>query len=79
MLPLLHSLVQVIPNHSMTQSSAGRYSQQSLICAQVINRSALVGPFHHNDSSSPIAKVDWHPWGGHASTLLVLSVDGFIR
>ena len=28
---------------------------------------------------SPVAKIDWHPWGENGSTLLVMTVDGKLR
>jgi len=30
-------------------------------------------------TSAPIAKIDWHPWGDAASTLLVMTADGKLR
>ena len=28
---------------------------------------------------SPIAKIDWHPWGDAGSTLLIMTLDGKLR
>lgn len=43
-------------------------------------RSVQVGQFYHaSENSAPIAKIDWHPWGEAASTLLIMTVDGKLR
>ena len=43
-------------------------------------RSFQVGQYHHAlDSSAPVAKIDWHPWGQGGSTLLVMTTDGKLR
>lgn len=41
-------------------------------------RSLQIGTKHHT-ISSPIVKVDWHPWGEAGSTLLVMTLDGKLR
>jgi nucleoporin NUP82 len=39
-----------------------------------------VGQFYHAaKNSAPIAKIEWHPWGEAASTLLVMTADGKLR
>ncbi|KAJ3550617.1 hypothetical protein NMY22_g347 [Coprinellus aureogranulatus] len=39
-----------------------------------------VGQFYHaSEDSSPVAKIDWHPWGEAGSTLLIMTIDGKFR
>lgn len=38
-----------------------------------------MGQYYHTSAMSPIAKIDWHPWGDSGSTLLVMTVDGKLR
>ena len=39
-----------------------------------------IGQEYHNTALSvPIAKIEWHPWGDGGTTLMVMSVDGFMR
>ena len=43
-------------------------------------RSLLVGQDYHGaDSSAPVAKIQWHPWGDGGTTLIVMTVDGKLR
>lgn len=43
-------------------------------------KSVQIGQFYHaSQNSAPIAKIDWHPWGEAASTLLVMTTDGKLR
>ncbi|KAJ3575167.1 hypothetical protein NP233_g1277 [Leucocoprinus birnbaumii] len=43
-------------------------------------KSVQIGQFYHaSRNSAPIAKVDWHPWGEAASTLLIMTTDGKLR
>ncbi|KAF8974369.1 hypothetical protein BDZ97DRAFT_1900053 [Flammula alnicola] len=43
-------------------------------------KAVQVGQFYHaSDSSAPIAKIEWHPWGEAGSTLLVMTIDGKLR
>ncbi|KAI0352971.1 hypothetical protein OH77DRAFT_1497486 [Trametes cingulata] len=51
-----------------------------LVTATVDCKSIQVGQYYHAaDSSAPVAKIDWHPWGQGGSTLLVMTVDGKFR
>ncbi|KAI0375777.1 hypothetical protein BV20DRAFT_16076 [Pilatotrama ljubarskyi] len=51
-----------------------------LVTATVDCKSIQVGQYYHAaDSSAPVAKIDWHPWGQGGSTLLVMTVDGKLR
>ncbi|KAI9000883.1 hypothetical protein BD414DRAFT_473007 [Trametes punicea] len=51
-----------------------------LVTATVDCKSIQIGQYYHaSDTSAPIAKVDWHPWGQGGSTLLVMTVDGKLR
>ncbi|KZT12830.1 uncharacterized protein LAESUDRAFT_668845 [Laetiporus sulphureus 93-53] len=39
-----------------------------------------VGQFYHAaDTSPPIAKIEWHPWGEGGTTLMVMTTDGKLR
>ncbi|KXN86370.1 Nucleoporin nup82 [Leucoagaricus sp. SymC.cos] len=43
-------------------------------------KSVQIGQFYHaSENSVPIAKIEWHPWGEAASTLLVMTADGKLR
>ncbi|KAG2013406.1 hypothetical protein CC2G_010323 [Coprinopsis cinerea AmutBmut pab1-1] len=43
-------------------------------------KAVQVGKYYHaRDSSVPVAKIDWHPWGEAGSTLLVMTTDGRLR
>ncbi|GAA5879559.1 hypothetical protein JCM8547_003105 [Rhodosporidiobolus lusitaniae] len=43
-------------------------------------RSLSVGAFYHSLPGSPlVAQALWHPWGEHASSLLVLTADSTLR
>ncbi|KAI0638319.1 hypothetical protein C8Q77DRAFT_1090535 [Trametes polyzona] len=51
-----------------------------LVTATVDCKSIQIGQYYHaQDTSAPIAKIDWHPWGQGGSTLLVMTVDGKLR
>ncbi|PPQ77332.1 hypothetical protein CVT25_010914 [Psilocybe cyanescens] len=57
-----------------------RSGYSRLIPEAIDCKSVQVGQFYHAaDSSAPIAKIDWHPWGEAGSTLLVMTVDGRLR
>lgn len=46
----------------------------------ISTRSLQVGQVYHAaDSSAPIAKIEWHPWGEGGTTLMVMTVDGKLR
>ncbi|KAJ7047519.1 hypothetical protein C8F04DRAFT_1022301 [Mycena alexandri] len=43
-------------------------------------KSLQIGQFYHAaNSSAPIAKIQWHPWGESGSTLMVMTEDGKMR
>ncbi|EJD01179.1 uncharacterized protein FOMMEDRAFT_110790 [Fomitiporia mediterranea MF3/22] len=42
-------------------------------------KSLHIGPYYHSNLSSPLVKIDWHPWGEAGSTLLVMTADGRLR
>ncbi|KLO19835.1 hypothetical protein SCHPADRAFT_864426 [Schizopora paradoxa] len=50
-----------------------------LVNARIDCKSLRIGKDYHSSDSSPIAKVDWHPWGETGSTLLVMTTDGKLR
>ncbi|KAI0775977.1 hypothetical protein BD413DRAFT_649007 [Trametes elegans] len=51
-----------------------------LVTATVDCKSIQIGQYYHAaDTSAPVAKIDWHPWGQGGSTLLVMTVDGKLR
>ncbi|KAI0650605.1 hypothetical protein C8Q79DRAFT_1063880 [Trametes meyenii] len=51
-----------------------------LVTATVDCKSIQLGQYYHAaDTSAPVAKVDWHPWGQGGSTLLVMTMDGKLR
>ncbi|OSD04378.1 hypothetical protein PYCCODRAFT_1433763 [Trametes coccinea BRFM310] len=51
-----------------------------LVTTTVDCKSIQIGQYYHAaDTSAPIAKIDWHPWGQGGSTLLVMTVDGKLR
>ncbi|KAI1796250.1 hypothetical protein LXA43DRAFT_989000 [Ganoderma leucocontextum] len=57
-----------------------RTGYNKLVTATVECKSFQVGQFHHaTETSAPVAKIDWHPWGQGGSTLLVLTTDGKLR
>lgn len=44
------------------------------------SRCILVGQFYHaSETSAPIAKIEWHPWGDGGTTLMVMTTDGKLR
>ena len=45
----------------------------------MFSRSLKVGSLYYSELSSPIIKIDWHPWGLYGSTLLVMTADGTLR
>ncbi|KAM5534279.1 hypothetical protein V8D89_012007 [Ganoderma adspersum] len=57
-----------------------RTGYNKLVTATVECKSFQVGQFYHaTETSAPVAKIDWHPWGQSGSTLLVLTTDGKLR
>ncbi|CDO68679.1 hypothetical protein BN946_scf184652.g6 [Trametes cinnabarina] len=51
-----------------------------LVTTTVDCKSIQIGQYYHAaDTSAPIAKIDWHPWGQGGSTLLVMTIDGKLR
>ncbi|KAI5119910.1 hypothetical protein M0805_003714 [Coniferiporia weirii] len=50
-----------------------------MVTSRIDCKSLQIGQYYHADSVSPIAKIDWHPWGEAGSTLLVMTVDGKLR
>ncbi|TBU46590.1 hypothetical protein BD309DRAFT_1007925 [Dichomitus squalens] len=57
-----------------------RTGYNKLVTATVECKSFQVGQYHHAiETSAPVAKIDWHPWGQGGSTLLVLTTDGKLR
>lgn len=51
-----------------------------LVSSTIDCKSIQVGQYYHaSTTSSPIAKVDWHPWGEGGTTLLVMTTDGKLR
>ncbi|KAH9943317.1 uncharacterized protein BXZ73DRAFT_40479 [Epithele typhae] len=51
-----------------------------LVTSTVDCKSFQVGQYNHAvEGSTPIAKIDWHPWGQGGSTLLVMTTDGKLR
>ncbi|VDB86566.1 unnamed protein product [Peniophora sp. CBMAI 1063] len=51
-----------------------------LVPTNIDCKSIKVGqPYHGVATSSPVAKLQWHPWGDSGSTLLVMTVDGKLR
>ncbi|KAH9939885.1 hypothetical protein B0H21DRAFT_28271 [Amylocystis lapponica] len=51
-----------------------------LVPTTVDCKSLQVGQFYHAaDTSPPVVKIDWHPWGDGGSTLLVMTTDGKLR
>ncbi|KAJ8481252.1 hypothetical protein ONZ45_g15367 [Pleurotus djamor] len=59
--------VVVLPRPGVT-----RLVQDTIDC-----KSVQIGQFYHSSQSSvPIAKIQWHPWGDAGSTLMVMTVDG---
>ncbi|KAI0729377.1 hypothetical protein C8Q72DRAFT_778331 [Fomitopsis betulina] len=62
--------VVVLPRASFTKSVPTTVDCKSLQVGQV---------YHAADSSAPIAKIEWHPWGEGGTTLMVMTVDGKLR
>ncbi|KAG6336349.1 hypothetical protein ID866_2744 [Astraeus odoratus] len=57
-----------------------RAGYSKLVSTFVDCKSVQVGQFYHGSRSSiPIAKIEWHPWGEAASTLMVMTADGKLR
>ncbi|KAI0750939.1 hypothetical protein C8Q80DRAFT_1335569 [Daedaleopsis nitida] len=57
-----------------------RIGFNKLVTATVDCKSFQVGQYHHAaETSAPVAKIDWHPWGQGGSTLLVMTTDGRLR
>ncbi|KAI0796551.1 nuclear pore component-domain-containing protein [Abortiporus biennis] len=51
-----------------------------LVPTAVECKSIQIGQYYHAaQSSPPIAKIEWHPWGQGGTTLLVMTVDGKLR
>ncbi|GAA5903052.1 hypothetical protein JCM6882_009679 [Rhodosporidiobolus microsporus] len=66
-----HSVVVVVLPRKGWANSLGK----TLDC-----RSLPVGKFYHALPGSPlVAQTLWHPWGEHASSLLVLTADSLLR
>ncbi|GAA5826203.1 hypothetical protein JCM11251_007206 [Rhodosporidiobolus azoricus] len=66
-----HSVVVVVLPRKGWANSVGK----TLEC-----RSLPVGKFYHTLPGSPlVAQALWHPWGEHASSLLVLTADSTVR
>ncbi|KAF8504220.1 hypothetical protein JB92DRAFT_780955 [Gautieria morchelliformis] len=73
-------LLAVAGSHQVAVVSLPRAGYSKLVTSQVDCRTIQVGQFHHATSSAaPVAKVEWHPWGKSACTLLVMTVDGTFR
>ncbi|KAF8665610.1 hypothetical protein AX16_000066 [Volvariella volvacea WC 439] len=59
----------------MPRAGSTRLIPQTIDCKTV-----AVGQFYHaSATATPIAKIDWHPWGDAGSTLLVMTIDGKLR
>ncbi|KAH8118607.1 hypothetical protein DFH11DRAFT_1568326 [Phellopilus nigrolimitatus] len=50
-----------------------------MVTSRIDCKSLQIGQHYHTSSMSPVAKIDWHPWGEAGSTLLVMTVDGKLR
>ncbi|PBL02649.1 hypothetical protein ARMGADRAFT_1050264 [Armillaria gallica] len=51
-----------------------------LVPDQLDCKSVQVGQYHHaSDTSPPITKIQWHPWGEAGTTLMVMTIDGKLR
>ncbi|KII94618.1 hypothetical protein PLICRDRAFT_47645 [Plicaturopsis crispa FD-325 SS-3] len=51
-----------------------------LVPSTVDCKSIQVGQYYHAaETSAPIAKIEWHPWGEAGSTLMVMTTDGKLR
>ncbi|GJJ07282.1 hypothetical protein Clacol_001482 [Clathrus columnatus] len=51
-----------------------------LVPSRLDCRTVQIGQFYHaTRSASPVAKIDWHPWGKNHCTLLVMTADGVLR
>ncbi|RPD67026.1 hypothetical protein L226DRAFT_529416 [Lentinus tigrinus ALCF2SS1-7] len=51
-----------------------------LVTATVDCKSFQIGQYYHAaESSAPVAKIEWHPWGQGGSTLMVMTTDGKLR
>ncbi|KJA30085.1 hypothetical protein HYPSUDRAFT_32154 [Hypholoma sublateritium FD-334 SS-4] len=51
-----------------------------LVPSRLDCKAIQIGQFYHaTPHSAPLAKIEWHPWGEAASTLLVMTIDGKLR
>ncbi|KAM0788026.1 hypothetical protein ACM66B_006225 [Microbotryomycetes sp. NB124-2] len=73
-------ILAVVGTHSVAVVVLPRKGWSSSVSKTVECRSLLVGRFyHHLPGSQSTPQVLWHPWGEHASSLLVLSSDATVR
>ncbi|KAK4051279.1 hypothetical protein OIO90_004760 [Microbotryomycetes sp. JL221] len=73
-------LLAVVGAHSVAVVVLPRKGWTSSVSPTIECRSLLVGRFYHHLPGSPKAvQVMWHPWGEHASCLLVLTCDAIVR
>ncbi|KAK4052043.1 hypothetical protein OIV83_002337 [Microbotryomycetes sp. JL201] len=73
-------LLAVVGTHSVAVVVLPRKGWSSSVSKTIECRSLLVGRFyHHLPGSLATLQVMWHPWGEHASSLLVLSSDATVR
>ncbi|CCM04850.1 uncharacterized protein FIBRA_07043 [Fibroporia radiculosa] len=51
-----------------------------LVPSTIDCKTIQVGQFYHAvDTSAPVAKIEWHPWGEGGTTLMVMTTDGKLR
>ncbi|KZT65994.1 hypothetical protein DAEQUDRAFT_730757 [Daedalea quercina L-15889] len=62
--------VVVLPRASFTKSVPAIIDCKCLQVGHV---------YHAAESSAPVAKIEWHPWGDGGTTLMVMTVDGKLR
>ncbi|KAH9843921.1 uncharacterized protein C8Q71DRAFT_826054 [Rhodofomes roseus] len=62
--------VIVLPRAGFTKAVPATIDCKSLQVGQI---------YHAADSSAPVAKIEWHPWGDGGTTLMVMTIDGKLR
>ncbi|KAF8592657.1 hypothetical protein K439DRAFT_1650279 [Ramaria rubella] len=73
-------LLAIAGTHQVAVVSLPRAGYSKLVTSKVDCRTIQVGQFHHaTNSAVPISKIEWHPWGKSACTLLVMTADGIFR
>ncbi|KZV77417.1 hypothetical protein PENSPDRAFT_672792 [Peniophora sp. CONT] len=73
-------LLAIAGSHEVAVVVLPRPGYMRLVSTNIDCKSIKVGqPYHGVSTSSPIAKIQWHPWGDSGSTLLVMTADGKLR